>query len=134
MNRFLVYIPLAALLLAGAGCGRINHHASFPAQNKPIALGSDLGVGKQYALVKPFKEKERQIYFFFHNIPLNQASGIKAAEKHLDEGDGVANLRIQTYYGPVDLFFTVITGGLITTYTVDTTGDVVKLAEVPPRI
>jgi hypothetical protein len=133
MNRLLRMLTLAMGLVAVAGCGRIYHHTSFPAEAKPIALGSDLGVGRQYTLVRPFHEEERQIFFFFHNIPLNQASGIKAAEKHLHEGDGVANLRIHTYYGPVDLFFTLITGGIITTYTIDTHGDVVKLAEVPPR-
>lgn len=125
-----IWVCLTILGLMAGGCGRIDHQASFP-QNKPIALGADLGGERQYSLVRHFREKERQVFFFLHWFPLNQAGGIKAAEKKLDEGDGIANLAIRTYYGPVDLFFTLITGGLITTYTVDTDGDIVRLATTP---
>lgn len=128
MKRTMVWLAIFGLL--AAGCGRIDHQASFP-QSKPIALGADLGGDRQYALVRHFREKERQVYFFLHWFPLNQASGMKAAEKHMVDGDGVANLAIKTYYGPVDLFFTLITAGIITTYTVDTDGDVVRLATPP---
>lgn len=121
---------LAALILGG--CGSIQHHVTIP-ENKPIALGSNLGPGTQYALVRPFGEKERQIYFLFHFFPINHANGINAAEKHLHEGDGIANLRIKTYIGPVDVFFSMITAGLITTYTIDTHGDIIRLtAPLPP--
>lgn len=116
-------------ILALAGCARIDHRATFPSETKPIAFGSDLG--REYVMVRPFSETERQIYFFLHWFPLNHANGIKGAEKQLHEGDGIANLNIKTYYGPVDLFFTVITVGLITTYTIDTHGDIVRVTPPP---
>ena len=129
-HRFL--LVFFGALLAPAGCARVYHHATFP-ENKPIAFGSDLGVGRQYAMVRPFSETDHQLYFFLHWFPIKDANGVEIAERYLHEGDGIANLRIRTYYGPIDLFFSVITVGLITPYTVEVHGDIVRLAEPPPR-
>lgn len=129
----LLYGFLMIGALALTGCGAIQHHITFP-ESKPIALGSNLGPGVQYALVRPFGEKERQVYFFFHWFPINHANGIKAAEKHLHEGDGIVNLRIKTYFGPADYLITGLTAGLISSYTIDTHGDIIRLAEPPPKL
>lgn len=123
MNRMTCLIALLGLL--SVGCGRVNHKAAFMQSSKPISLSSNLGDGRPVSLVRHFHERERQVYLLFHWIPLNDAGGVKAAEKHLAEGDGITNLRIKTYYGPVDLFFTLITAGLITSYTIDGDGDIV---------
>lgn len=132
INKLSLWLLLAASLTL-AGCARISHHTTFP-ENKPIALGPNLGPGRNYVLLRPFTEKERQVYLFFHWVPLNLANGLEGAEKHLKDGDGIVNLRIRTYYGPVDLFFTLITAGVITSYTIDAHGDIIKLADVPPKL
>ena len=63
------------------------------------------------------------------------ASGTRAAERHLGEGDGVANLNIRTFFGPADLFFTLISAGLFPTYTIDSEGDIFTWAKpTPPTV
>lgn len=120
-----------ALLLWGtlAGCGVIHHRVETPT-TKPIAFGPTLD--QNYALVHPYTETERQVYFFFHWLPINYANGIEAAEKHLHEGDAIVNLRIHTKFTFTDLFLTLLTAGLFSTYTVETHGDVVRVAAPVP--
>lgn len=134
MSRLTCLIVLIGLL--GTGCVRVNHKANFP-QNKPIAMSSSLGGERQAVLVRHFTERDRQVYFFLFWVPLNNAGGAQAAEKHLVEGDGIANLSIRTSYGPADMFFTLISVGLFPTYTIDTDGDIIVWAKpttvvVPP--
>lgn len=127
------YLFALALIWGAAGCARIEHHATFP-ESKPIALGSNLGPDRPYALVRPFDDFDRQYYLFLHLLPLNAANGFAAAEDHLHEGDGVVNLRIHTFYGAVDLLLSVVTVGIVTSYTIETHGDIVRLSEKPPKL
>lgn len=133
MKRTLSLLMLGAAVVVTAGCGTIHHNATFP-QNKPIAFGPNLGEGNTYALVHPFEETDRQVYFFYHWFPINHANGVEAAEKHLSEGDGIVNLRIRTEFSPVDYVLTLLTGGLFSTYTIHTYGDIVRLPAPPPRL
>lgn len=128
MNRLMCLFALIGFM--SVGCVRVYHKADFP-QNKPIAMTSSLGGERQPVLVRHFKERDRQAYFFLFMVPLNDANGTRAAARRLGEGDGIANLSIKTYYGPVDLFFTLISLGLFPTCTIDTEGDIFTWAKPP---
>ncbi|MCL5271668.1 MAG: hypothetical protein M1457_14185 [bacterium] len=113
---------LAACVLLAAGCGRIQHRTTGAA--KPISYSTLLA--RPYTVIRHFEDSRRQVYLLFLNIPVHNANGVEIAESNLGEADGIVNLTLETHSDPLDWLVSLVTVGLVNTWDVEASGDLVR--------
>lgn len=123
MKRFVVLIALMALFM---GCMTLTVDA--PMVKSPISLSSQTGnVGTTPS--KHFVRKGRAFYALWGLVPISIPETGRWFQEELQMGEGTAikNVKVSTYFDPIDFLVSLFLGGLtIASKSVEIEGDVIK--------
>ncbi len=116
---------LLAVLAGLTGCSTIHNHPTEGVY-KQISFGAQTADGSS-TIVRHFTASKRSSFWFFRLIPANKANIISIAEKQIGPNEGIVNLRATTKFDFIDFLITGFTFGIYHTWSIEVSGDVVKL-------
>lgn len=118
------------LMLLGTGC----MHTRFQNHTRtPISFTHNLGVTRDYEVVRRVDEDYRRIWLLFYMLPVGKDGSDMVTQSAIGS-DGMANLRIKSQFDVVDILITNLTFGLVCTRAVNIQGDLVRFKPEPVAV